>query len=78
MKLVNTVNLVIPGHRPQRRILRYLYLLKARVTCVGAAYLVIDLPNTLYVSRNVSLSYPQDDPASAFSILFLLSILSVT
>ena len=36
MKMVNTGHLVIPGVRPQIRIMRGLYLLKARVTCVGA------------------------------------------
>ena len=35
-------------------------------------------PMRLYVSSKVSLSCPQDDPASAFRILFLLSILSDT
>ena len=36
MEMVNTGHLVDPGRRPQSRILRCLYLLKARVTCVGA------------------------------------------
>ena len=35
MEMVNTGHLVGPGRRPQSRILRCLYLLKARVTCVG-------------------------------------------
>ena len=36
MEMVNTGHLMGPGRRPQSRILRCLYLLKARVTCVGA------------------------------------------
>ena len=36
MEMVNTGHLVGPGHRPQSRILRCLYLLEARVACVGA------------------------------------------
>ena len=36
VKMVSTGHLVSPGRRPQRHILHCLYLLKARVTCVGA------------------------------------------
>ena len=36
VEMVNTGHLVGPGRRPQSRILRCLYLLKAQVTCVGA------------------------------------------
>ena len=36
VEMVNTGHLVGPGRRPQSRIMRCLYLLKARVTCVGA------------------------------------------
>ena len=36
VKIVNTGHLVSHGGRPQSHILRCLYLLKARVTCVGA------------------------------------------
>ena len=78
MEMVNTGHLVGPGRRPQSRILHCLYLLNARVTCVGAAYLAIDFPNALHVSSKVSFSCSQNDPASAFSMLFLLSILCVT
>ena len=38
VKMGNTRNLVSPGGRPQSHILHSLYLLKARVTCVGAPY----------------------------------------
>ena len=36
VEMVNTGHIVGPGRRPQSRILWCLYLLKARVTCVGA------------------------------------------
>ena len=36
MEMANTGHLVGPGRRPQSRILGCMYLLKARVTCVGA------------------------------------------
>ena len=54
MEMVNTGYLVGPGRRPQRRILRCLYLLKARVSCVGAAVVVYPLQP----SSSVNSGYP--------------------
>ena len=39
---------------------------------------MIDLPTALYVISSVSFCYPQDVPANALRILFLLDTLSAT
>ena len=58
MEMVNTGHLVGPGRRPQSRILRCLYLLKARVTCVGAPdWCCIVCDRFPQINREVSRSY---------------------
>ena len=67
-----------PGLRPQSRILRCLYLLKARVGAPDWCYIACDRLLQCVGRSAVVSSCPQDDPVRAFSILYILSILSDT